>query len=90
MSLIFDTVEGPYLATEITDCLVEGKKYYKEEIPPYIEWKGEEIVKINIFAPMGYDFLNWKKIFQRELCHVLQFAMMLWQREYLNKQAFVN
>ena len=27
-------------------------------------------MKINIFAPMGYDFLNWKKIFQRELCHV--------------------
>lgn len=61
MSLIFDTVEGPYLATEITDFLVEGKKYYKEEIPPYIEWKGEEIVKINIFAPMGYDFSELEK-----------------------------
>ena len=67
MSLIFDTVEGPYLATEITDFLVEGKKYYKEEIPPYIEWKGEEIVKINIFAPMGYDFSELEKELQAEI-----------------------
>lgn len=56
MSLIFDAVEGSYVANKITDFLIEGKRYYKEEIPPYIEWKGEEVVKINIFGPMGYDF----------------------------------
>lgn len=61
MSLIFDAVDGPYLATKITDFLVEGKKYYEEEIPPYIEWKGEEVVKINIFAPMGYVFSELEK-----------------------------
>ena len=61
MSLIFDTVEGPYLANEITDFLIEGKTYYEEELPPYTEWKGEEVIKINIFGPMGYDFSELEK-----------------------------
>lgn len=61
MSLIFDTVEGPYVANEITDFLIEGKTYYEEELPPYTEWKGEEVIKINIFGPMGYDFSELEK-----------------------------